>query len=86
MKVETVIVRDPDGGTEVSVYVDGEPVDASEYVIDAGAGWEWEDWCERRDSMLAEASPAARAELESALDDPPGGQYVDGREDAPWLP
>lgn len=60
MTVEAVVVRDPDGPTSVWVFVGGEPVEVAESCIDAGAGWDWEDWTEHRDEMLAGASPAAR--------------------------
>ncbi|MDV6247025.1 hypothetical protein [Rhodococcus opacus] len=85
MTVEAVIVRDPDGPTSVWVFVGGEPVEAVESCIDAGAGWDWDDWTEHRDEMLAGASPAARELLLTLLDGPPGGVYVEGRDDRPWL-
>ena len=51
-------------------------VEAVECCIDAGAGWEWEDWCEHRDEMLAGASAAARELLRTLLDGPPVGGYM----------
>ena len=55
-------------------------------VIDAGRGWDWDDWREFRDATLTEPlSPAARAELTDAFDDPPGGEYVMGRDRTHWL-
>ncbi len=84
--VEVVVVRDPSAQTWVSVYVDGVATDGRSVVIDAGHGWEWEDWRDFRDATLAEASsPACRAELIDAFDDPPGGEYVLGRDRAHWL-
>lgn len=83
--VETVIVRDPDGGTDEFVFVNGEQVVPQQYAIDAGAGWTWEDWQEHRDWMLASASPAAAARLRQSLANPPGGKYVTGRGDEPWI-
>lgn len=85
-KIETIVVRDPDGPTDVYVFVDGVPVESVEYVIDAGAGHWWESWRETRDANLAAASSeTVRAALVEAYDDPPGGQYVEDREDAGWL-
>ena len=84
-QVEVIVVRDPDGPTEIEVFVSGTPVDSAEYVIDAGSGWQWEDWVEARDENLATASPTVRAALLRHYDDPPGGQYVDDRDDAPWI-
>ncbi|ABH00649.1 hypothetical protein RHA1_ro11002 (plasmid) [Rhodococcus jostii RHA1] len=85
MTVEVVIVRDPDGPTSVWVFVGGEAVEVAESCIDAGAGWDWEDWTEHRDEMLAGASPAARELLLTLFDGPPGGVYVEGRDGRPWL-
>ncbi|WP_370185120.1 hypothetical protein [Rhodococcus wratislaviensis] len=73
------------------MFVDGNPVDTvvscvdadADADADAGAGWVWEDWCEHRDEMLAKASPAVREVLLEVLDGPPGGVYVEGREDRP---
>lgn len=86
MKVESIVVRDPDGPTDVYVFVDGKPVESVEYVIDAGAGHYWEDWRETRDANLASASVGAvRETLEDMYVDPPGGEYVEDRERADWL-
>ncbi|MBP1054028.1 hypothetical protein J6397_28110 [Rhodococcus qingshengii] len=84
-ELELVVVRDPDGGTEVTAFLGGQPYPATEYVIDAGHGADWHGWKETRDANLAAASPAARAELLDAYDDPPGGEYIVGREREPWL-
>lgn len=85
--VELVIERDPDGGTYVQVFADGIEVNTEEYVIDAGAGYEWDDWKEVRDNNLAAASsPAVRAALENAYKRPAGWQYIDGKpDDEDWL-
>lgn len=84
--VEVVVIRDPSSQTSVSVYVDGVAVDCRSVVIDAGHGWEWDDWREFRDATLAEpSSPACRAELIDVFDDPPGGEYVMGRGRTHWL-
>ncbi|MCD2099971.1 hypothetical protein SAMN02745947_05491 [Rhodococcus rhodochrous J3] len=84
-ELEVLVVRDPDGPSEIEAFLDGVPVRPTEYVLDAGAGWHWEDWTEARDANLATASPAARAALLRHYDDPPGGQYVEDRDDAPWI-
>lgn len=84
--VEVVVIRDPSSQTSVSVYVDGVAVDCQSVVIDAGHGWEWDDWRAFRDATLAEpSSPACRAELIDVFDDPPGGEYVMGRGRTQWL-
>lgn len=84
-QVEVIVVRDPDGPCEVETFVDGAPVHFTEYVLDAGAGWQWEDWTEARDENLATASPTVRAALLRHYDEPPGGEYIEDRDDAPWL-
>lgn len=68
-----VVVRDPDGPTEVPGPDNGEPVEVAESCIDAGAGWDWDDWKEHRGDMLAGASPAAREPMLTLLDGPPAG-------------
>lgn len=86
MSVEVVVVCDGSAQTHVSVYLDGAPVAATSYVIDAGAGWEWENWREFRDEALSyPSSSACRAELLDVFDDPPGGESVLGRDRTPWL-
>ncbi|WP_280473663.1 hypothetical protein [Nocardia asiatica] len=84
--VEVVVIRDPSSQTWVSVYVDGVAVQGRSVVIDAGHGWEWDEWRDFRDATLAEASsPACRAESIDAFDDPPDGEYVLGRDRTHWL-
>lgn len=83
--LELVVVRDPDGGTEVDAFLDGEPIIGTEYTIDAGAGADWDGWKSTRDENLAAASPNVRSALIAAYDDPPGGQYIEGRENEPWI-
>ncbi|MGN2638797.1 hypothetical protein ACTD5D_22040 [Nocardia takedensis] len=87
VSVEVVVVCDElSAQPHVSVYLDGVPVAATSYVIDAGAGWEWEDWREFRDEALSTpSSPACRAELLDVFDDPPGGESMLGRDHTPWL-
>ena len=85
-KVEVIVVRDPDGGIGTYVYIDGHPASITEeYTIDAGSGWQWDEWREHRDRCLAAASPACRAELLDTFTDPPGGNYVEDRDDVDWL-
>lgn len=82
-RVEVVVVRDPDGGTNATLFLDGTELAASdveEYVVDAGRGAVYGDWIESRDDAVDAASPAAAALLRGSYDYPPGHQYV---EDAP---
>lgn len=80
-RIEVIVVRDPDSASEVSVVADGRllaETDVEEHHVDAGAGYEWEDWCESRDAAVASASAAAARLLGEAFDDPPGAEHVLG--------
>lgn len=82
-RVELVVVRDPDGGTNATMFLDGAELPASdveEYVVDAGWGHTYSDWIESRDDAVEAASPAAAALLRESYDYPPGHRYI---EDAP---
>lgn len=78
--IEIIVVRDPDGDNEVSVYLDGKQT--QEYVlysIDAGRGYDLADWEEARESAIEQASSdEVAAALDSAYGDPPGEEYIDG--------
>lgn len=85
-RLELVITRDPDGGDEIDIYVDGVPVAQTDievrtFHIDAGAGYSWDDWVDSRADDVAQASePVARMLTELALD-PPGEQYIEDMPD-----
>lgn len=80
-RLEMVLVVDPDGGTNVTLFLDGvEFDDFTEFVVDAGRGHTFSDWTESRDEAIAVASPAAAALLAASFDYPPGHRYID---DAP---
>lgn len=84
---EVLVVRDPDGPNEVTVAVLGQEVRGEQvevFSIDAGAGWEWADWVQHRDECLARASAGLQEPLRAALASPPGGQYVEGRDERDW--
>ncbi|WP_327144698.1 hypothetical protein [Nocardia sp. NBC_01327] len=83
--VEAVIVRDPDGPSVIRVFIDGAEAPITEFTVDARAGWTWNDWVAARDVNLAAASPAARERLFAAYADPPGGEFITGREGTAWL-
>lgn len=80
-RIELVIVRDPDGGTAATMFLDGAELsdgDISKYLIDAGSGHMYSDWIESRDDAVEGASPAAAALLSASYDYPPGHQYIEG--------
>lgn len=75
--IELVVVRDPDGGTDVHTFYRGVPVSHTEYIVDAGAGYSTEDWEEARAAYLAQASSeVVRAAVAEAMTDPPGAEYI----------
>lgn len=76
-RVEIVGERDPDGGTDIALFIDGEPVRFQEYIIDAGWGFEWSDWVEQRAYEIAAASAAVAATLYQSALDPPGSKYIE---------
>lgn len=85
---EVLVTRDPDGPNDVDVAVLGHGVHsqwARVFSVDAGAGWEWPGWVEHRDNCLAEASNGLQEPLRAAFADPPGGEYVQGRDGRDWL-
>lgn len=88
--IEVITCRDPDGGTDVHVLIEGTevgPRGRRDYVIDSGAGWDWEDWRDCRDRNLGLATPAARALLLEMYSSPAGGKYIEGKPDnEPWVP
>lgn len=52
--VEVLIVRDPDGPVDVTLFLDGVEVSASDISceqVDAGAGWQIEDWREHTQAV-----------------------------------
>ncbi|MCU1641080.1 MAG: hypothetical protein JWN03_1355 [Nocardia sp.] len=83
--VEAVIVRNPDGPTKVRVFINGIETPITDFTVDAGAGWTWDDWASARDVNLAAASPTARERLLAAYADPPGGEFITDREGTAWL-
>lgn len=61
LRLEVVVDRDPDAGTEVVAFVDGVPHRAEVTVADPGAGWRLADWHETGHRLAAAASPHAGA-------------------------
>lgn len=78
--IEILVVRDPDGATTLSVFVNGRETDEYvEQVVDAGAGhmrseWDAETKSIRKDKTLTKAF---RQAVVAERQDPPGGQYID---------
>lgn len=54
--VHVLVVRDPDSGTDVNVYVDGLPVDATQLNVDPGAGALLSEWFARTNLVAGDES------------------------------
>lgn len=83
MKIEILHVRDPDGGCDHTVFVDGLAIEhpaLSVEDVDAGRGYTREDWDESTEWFLDQhpsASEAFKAAVLAAREDPPGGKYIE---------
>lgn len=81
--IEILVVRDPDGGDEIEIWEDGQPVgfpQARVVVVDAGRGHDYDDWQETaKDAFenIFQSPKACRAAM-AAFADPPGSKYIDG--------
>jgi hypothetical protein len=58
--IEILVVRNPDMADEIRVWIDGEemfdsPDKLVSIYVDAGAGWDYEDWIESADAELERA-------------------------------
>lgn len=77
-RIEVLTVRDPDGATEVRVFVDGHEVEYSGETIDAGAGHTRADWDEHTETVRAMESytPVFRDAVLDAREDPLGDEHI----------
>lgn len=85
---EMIIARDPDGPVDIDVAVFGAIVDEQQvrvFTVDAGAGWMWSEWVLHRDVCLSRASDGLQGPLRATFSDPPGGEYVEGRDGQNWI-
>jgi hypothetical protein len=84
-RLAILVVRDPDGANQISIYLDGQLIqDYTEISLDAGAGYGIEDWIEnaKHDTIAAaQHGEAFAAAVKAAYDDPPGTEYIDGWDD-----
>lgn len=79
-KIEVLTVRDPDGGTYVTMFVDGVKTDDyTEYDVDAGAGHMRSEWDEESRDIEADPdlTPAFKAAVLAARENPPGSKYIE---------
>lgn len=81
MKLTILHVRDPDNACDVTVFIDGVQVPWQEVEmvdIDAGRGYDLEDW----EESIAWAEKMPKSPLRDAVleayGDPPGATYIDG--------
>lgn len=82
-RIEALIDRDPDGGTEVQLFIDGTRVSFDEYGIDPGWGYEWDDWVVSRAADIAAASSAVAAVLWEYVLAASESQYIENAPDNP---
>ena len=78
-RVEVIGERDPDGGNDIELFIDGVPVGFEEYTVDASRGYEWDNWVQSRANEIANASEAVAAALYWRALDPSGGKYIDDK-------
>lgn len=76
-RVAVLVVRDPDGGTDVRVWCGNDEVEPVVFEVDAGRGWSQEDWAAAREASVARAEGGLRLAVAAAFDAAPGaGQFV----------
>jgi hypothetical protein len=77
-RIEVLTVRDPDGYTDVSVFIDGRALEYTDETVDAGAGHDRGEWDEYTETVRTTTSytPAFRDAVLAARQDPPGEQYI----------
>jgi len=79
-EVEVLVERDPDGGTDVTVFLDGVRVTAwTEETVDPGRGHLRSEWDEHTANVEADEdySPAFKAAVVSARADAAGSKYIE---------
>ena len=79
-QVEVLVERDPDGGTDVTVFLDGVQVTGwTEETVDPGRGHLRSEWDEHTASIEADEdySPAFKAAVLSARADAAGSKYIE---------
>jgi hypothetical protein len=59
-KVEVFHDRDPDSACGITVYIDGKPVEHTEFSVDPGAGYEFREYAESLARQVASASAGLR--------------------------
>lgn len=69
-KIEILVVRDPDDGTDVIVFVDGVEMEVTEEMVDPGAGYVRSEWIYDTLSIRLsnDYSPAFREAVVAARD------------------
>jgi hypothetical protein len=78
--IEILVVRDPDSADEITVWGNGFDItrECTVITVDAGAGWDYDDWRENAEAALATlSSDAACIAVDKAYADPPGREYIE---------
>lgn len=69
MAIDIIHGRDPDSACELTVFVDGQRVDFTEWSFDPGAGMTMSEFDAFREETLKEAPTYLRSVLEQQFDD-----------------
>lgn len=62
-KVEVFHDRDPDSACGITVFIDGKPVEHTEFSVDPGAGYEFREYAESLARQVASASEGLRGPI-----------------------
>lgn len=78
-EVEILHVRDPDGGCDITVLVDGERVQYEEVTVDPGRGHDRADWLENIEHVRAndDLTPGFRALAVAELEAASSSKYIE---------
>lgn len=77
-RIEIVGYRDPDADTDITVFLDGQPVEAEVTIVDPGSSTcALTEWHERRAAAVDGSSPAAAEEIRRLYELGADTQYVD---------
>ncbi|WP_370973928.1 hypothetical protein [Amycolatopsis sp. cg9] len=78
LRLEVVVDRDPDAGTEVAAFLDGVPHPAEVTVVDPGAGHRLADWRETGRGLADKASPNAAARIRGCFAAYEDNEFITG--------
>jgi len=85
-KLELLVIRDPDAPTDMTLFVDGEPVTVAYEHVDPGAGYQIEDWREHTATVRdnPEYSEGFKKAVVSARNEAESSPYIEGDKRPAW--